>query len=179
MGLYGRVRIIGRREHNAPMTPTERAAYRVWQVMIYKCFDKSIPIEVRRENNVSSRFKDFKSFQAWFEVQACCELDQVYLNKDLLYKHNRVYSDATCVLLPKPVHDLLKECRVTKSDLEQLSHELEGSITGNRENAVEAAYEAAKAEMEASLRIVAEKYKDVLDPRAYKALIEYKIEVEP
>jgi hypothetical protein len=82
------------------------------------------------------------------------------------------------VLLPKEVHDVLKECRITRSDFEALKIEFGSSVLDGGENALEGAYNAAKAEMEASLRLLADKYRFDLDPRAYRALILYKVKIK-
>jgi hypothetical protein len=177
MGLFGMQRIIGRKPSDAPASGIEARAYAVWKAMIYKCFSHEIPKGERRQRNVSSRFKDFREFYRWYALQPGNELTDVRLNKDLLYRDNRVYSDATCVLLPKQIHEVLKECRITRSDLEALKDEVAMSPSTNPEKRLQEAYNEAKLEMEASLRLLAEKYRHMLDERAYKALVQFKVEI--
>lgn len=177
MGLYGMKRIAYRSRNLPEPEGMERMAHTLWTEMIDGCFSKAIDKEVRIKNNVSSRFKTYSFFWHWFRGQPCSDLQHVALNKDLLYRHNRVYSDATCVLLPKQIHSVLKECRVTRSDLEALKVELGSSVLPGDENSVEVAFLAAKAELEETLRSLAEYYRDSLDPRAYRALCSYEVTI--
>jgi hypothetical protein len=177
MGLFGQQRIIGRNPTLPPAEGKERQALELWKEMIHKCHNKGIPKESRRQQSVSSRFKDFRAFHRWYVQQPCSELDSVFLTKDLLYKGSRVYSDATCVLLPKAIYEVLDECKITRSDLEAMKDEVAMSPSTDPEKRLQEAYIEAKREIETTLRILAERYRHMLDPRAYKALVTYQVEI--
>jgi hypothetical protein len=174
MALFGMARVVGRKG-DTPMSAQEEVAYKLWREMINITCSKDIPKEVRRKNVVSSAFKDYKTFYRWYRHQPCSQLSQVYLNHKLLYPDNRVYSADTCVLLPKELHDILVQSRITWAEFEAFEtgdEELGYAVPAEK---VASAFKAAKAIAERDIRAVAEKYASVLDERAYVALVAYRI----
>lgn len=176
MGLFGKHRIIGRRG-TSPMSAREELAHTIWKSMMYKSFARDLPKDERRMSAVTGIWKEFSKFYDWFVQQPCSELNPVYLNKDLLFPGNNVYGPSACVLLPKEVHELLNEARITRSDLEALKGEYVGRHGQAVEIAIQDAYEASRKVMEDQVRTVAIKYKDVLDDRAYRKLMLYRVEI--
>jgi hypothetical protein len=159
------------------MSAREELAHTLWKSMIYRSFARDLPKDERRMSAVSAVWKEFSKFYAWFVQQPCSELSQVFLNKDLLFPGNNVYGPSGCVLLPKEIHELLSEARITRSDFEAISDEYVGRHGQAVENAVADAYEVARAIMEDKIRTAAIKYKDVLDERAYRKLMLYRVEI--
>ena len=102
---------------------------------------------------------------------------------------NKHYSPETCVLVPQDVNMFLtkrKSCRTTLIGvtyrartgryLSQFTRGAKSVFIGSFPTEIEAhlAYKAAK---EAYAKVLAEKYKELLDDRAYNALVNYSVEL--
>ncbi len=113
------------------------------------------------------------------------------LDKDLLVKGNKIYSKETCCLLPRCINTLFNR-HVTSRRILPTGVSLFG--TGNnkyRANCyingkachfgcfptVELAFQAYKKAKESEIKRLADLFKFQLDPRVYKALVNYNVEI--
>lgn len=110
------------------------------------------------------------------------------LDKDILVKGNKLYSRDTCCFIPSEVNNLL-----TKRDNDRGEwpvgvsfHKSSGkfraylSINGKKKflglfATPEEAFQAYKAAKEAQIKVVANKWKHLLDERVYLALMSYEV----
>ena len=78
--------------------------HRVWKDMLKRCY--SAKLQERQPTykgcSVSEEWKTFSNFRAWMEKQ---DFEGMHLDKDLLLKGNKVYSDETCVFVTKAVNN--------------------------------------------------------------------------
>ena len=172
--------------------------YMLWANMLRRCcsdtYQKKYPTYEGCE--VSDSFKSYEYFYEWCQKQIGFGVDgngnPFQLDKDLLIKGNKVYSESTCVFLPKEINSVLTKCtasrgkhligvywsktnkafvaRVAKNKGKQ---EYLGSFNTEIE-----AFKAYKQAKEAYLKELADEYKDILDPRAYIALQKYVVDVD-
>lgn len=83
--------------------------YRTWGKMMRRClaggdYQKEKPAYIGCHTSVE--FSNFESFSDWAITQQGC-LDQGYnLDKDLLVKGNKLYSEETCVYIPALLNSL-------------------------------------------------------------------------
>jgi len=174
--------------------------YSLWQDMLLRCTEKyweKKPTYVG--TTCSENFKSYSYFYEWCQSQVGFknkEEDGVrvswHLDKDLLSKSNKLYSEDTCVFLPKTINLLL-----TKRDKSRGKYPLGVSwhspmkklrakccVGGGVQQLIgyydtpEQAFLAYKTFKETYIKQVAEQYKDVIDPRAYKALLEYEVNID-
>ncbi len=118
--------------------------------------------------------------------------DDRQLGKDLLIKGNKIYSEETCVFLPREINVALTKSNKTRGDKligvcfdkqykKFVSRVSLGAgnqkVLGYYDNEYEAhlSYKKAKEEY---LKELAEEYKDMLDPRAYEALYNYTVDID-
>lgn len=84
-------------------------SYNTWRHMMERCTSgyatKKNPSYL--DCTVSDSFKDFQQFTDWFTQQKGYGNDEYHLDKDFLIKGNRVYSETTCVLIPKRLNSFL------------------------------------------------------------------------
>lgn len=117
--------------------------YSLWKSMLHRVYNPKFlllnPTYVGCE--VSLNFKDYTYFHDWCNQQVGFGLEGFQLDKDLLFKGNKVYSEDTCVFIPSIINSTL------------------WYSVDNR------------------LATLAEKYKLLLDPRAYHALKKYQVEI--
>lgn len=112
------------------------------------------------------------------------------LDKDLLIKGNKVYSEDVCVFLPKQINTLLVKRNASRGYYPLGVH---WSVAASKYSAScssgkgsqhlgcfqtqEDAFLAYKIFKESYIKQVAEQYKPQLDKRAYQALMDYTVEI--
>lgn len=83
--------------------------YGVWKGMLTRCY--SSKYHERRPTylgcSVFQEWLTFSNFRAWMETQDYIGKE---LDKDILFKGNKIYSPQTCVFVPANVNLLLTDC---------------------------------------------------------------------
>ena len=167
--------------------------YGLWQNMLERCYSDTF--KKRRPTyggcEVSENLKYYEYFYEWCHSQIGFGNESWQLDKDLLVKGNKVYSENTCVFIPNEINLLL-----TKRTTSRGKH-LIGVSWNNANKAFKAmvcknkgkqeylgcfkteieAFNAYKEAKEAFVKEQAEKWKSQIDPRAYKALMNYQVEI--
>lgn len=166
--------------------------YQVWKGMLERCYSDKFQAKKPTYKGciVSENFVCYPYFKKWCNKQI--GFDQVgwHLDKDILSKGNKVYSEDTCCFVPQEINSLLVRSNATRgkyplgvSYLTRLGmFEASVSLGGRNKrigrfyNAQEAFY-AYKEVKESYIKEVANKWKDQIDPRAYEALMSWNIEI--
>ena len=164
--------------------PKTERAYNVWIKMISRCYNvESIQFKDYSDCSVSENFASFEYFSTWYLSQIGSDKNNWQLDKDLLIKGNRLYSEDTCCLVPPEINTLLT--RHTKNSvtckgvfynkkLGKFSAHLLGKYIGLFNTELEAFYVYKQAK-EAYIKEVANKWKDQIDVRLYNSLINWEI----
>ena len=160
--------------------------YRLWRNMLARCYSSSHPTYA--DCVVSTAFRSYSYFYEWCQSQIGFGQESYHLDKDLLFKGNKLYSESECLFLPKTINVLLTN-RVnhrgsspigvrthangyqSRLNLFGRHHHL-GTFTSREE-----AFQAYKTAKEAHVKHMAELYKADIDPRAYAALMAYQVEI--
>ena len=83
--------------------------YSLWCDMLRRCYSdtykKKHPTYEGRE--VSNKYKNYEYFYEWCQNQIGFGVNGFELDKDLLIKGNKVYSESTCVFTPKEMNQVL------------------------------------------------------------------------
>ena len=171
--------------------------YSLWQNMLRRCYsDTSKNRNPTYEGcEVSDNFKSYEYFYEWCNNQIGFSNDgngnPFHLDKDLLIKSNKVYSESTCVFIPVEINVILTKstasrgkhligvcwCKEKKAFVARVSKN-----KGKRENlgvfnTELEAFNAYKVAKEDFIKEQAEKYKSQIDERAYNALMNYTVEI--
>ena len=166
--------------------------YRLWESMLDRCTDKwKIKSPTYADVYCSENFKSYTFFYEWCQTQVGFgNIDSNnrywHLDKDLLIKGNRVYSEDTCVFIPQRLNNLLlkSDKRRGECPLGVFYREDKGKFMGSCEpkgylglfNTEQEAFLAYKTYKEALIKDIAIEYEQHLDFRVYKSLIEYRVE---
>ena len=164
----------------------------IWRDMLRRCYVPSIQAKYPTYIGctVSDTFKVYDSFQDWYFDQVACLIKGWQIDKDLLIKGNKLYSEDTCTLLPKEINIALINCKAKRGCLpvgvsasstkgkylSQISLDGRSEYLGTFSTA-EQAFLAYKQAKEAHIKEVANKWKDQIDPRVYEALMKYQVEI--
>lgn len=85
-------------------------SYKVWRDMIYRCYN---PLNQKRKAsyrgcNVEKSWLCYSNFKKWYDKNfyVIPNNEPLNLDKDILFKNNKIYSKNTCLLLPKTINQL-------------------------------------------------------------------------
>lgn len=143
----------------------------------------------------SENFKSYSYFYEWCQTQIgfknVDEKGKVFqLDKDLLVKGNKVYSEDVCVFVPQAINKLLTKVDTKRGNylvgvsFEESSGKFQANCTcryGNRKigrfiTEMEA-FLAYKTRKESIIKRLANEYRTQLDQRAYNALLNYEVDI--
>ena len=193
--VYG-VGIVGTK-YPTTINGVQTKEYELWNSMLTRCYSntykKKYPTYEGCE--ASDNFKSYEYFYEWCHKQIGFGVDgngnSFQLDKDLLIKGNRVYSETTCVFLPNEINSLLTRrealrgehligvywCKSDKVFRAQVNKgKGKRDYLGHFKTEIEA-FNAYKQAKESFIKEQAEKWKGKIDDRAYKALMNYTVEI--
>lgn len=174
-----RIGIIGTK-YPTHVNKEQTREYNIWCSML---------AQVKRGNaGISDNFKSYEYFVEWCQRQKGYEFKGWNLNKNLVPNPGNIYSEDTCCFLPREICSI--HTKFNMDNLQQLNlgitrvfrkyhvnwqkpplEPLKGFATK------EQAFLAYKQNKEAYVRQLGKQYKDLIDPRVYKYLINYKLSV--
>lgn len=173
--------------------------YGYWTRMFSRCYN---PFELNKSKNQSYRdihvceeWHNFQNFAEWALKQVNTPAFDFELDKDLLAKGKLIYSPDNCCFVPADINLFLMQQDIgkyyrgvniirpnAKSPNAKVGFVARCCTNNGREylgfyNTPEAAFQAYKKRKESYAKELAEKWKDKIDPRAYDALMNYKVEI--
>ena len=194
--VYG-VGILGAK-YLASVNGVQTKEYVLWCHMLTRCysdeFKKKQPTYEGCE--VSDKFKSYEYFYEWCHSQIGFDNDgngnPFQLDKDLLVKGNKIYSESTCVFLPREINQLLTRrealrgkhligvywCNTKKAFVAQVNkNKGKSERLGIFKTEIEA-FKAYKTAKESFVKEQATKWKSQIDLRAYNALMNYQVNID-
>ena len=167
--------------------------YVLWKHMLQRCYSDDFKKErpTYEGCQVSENFKSYEYFYEWCHEQVGFGNEGFHLDKDLLVKGNKVYSENTCVFIPQEVNTLLvKSTALRGKHLIGVSWNKKDKafVAKARKNKGKSehlgifkteieAFNAYKQAKEAFVKEQADKWKGKIDERAYNALMNYEVEI--
>lgn len=81
-------------------------AYAVWNNMIERCYSKKYQLKHPTYINctVDEKWHNYQNFAKWYEENY---IEGYELDKDLLSENNKIYSEKTCLFIPKTINLLI------------------------------------------------------------------------
>ena len=167
--------------------------YNRWFSMLERCYSKKVherfPTYVGCYT--SDDFKDYSKWRKWYDNYQY-KHDGWQLDKDLLVKGNKIYSSETCVFLPREINQILVKRTVSRGKYligvcwSKTNRAFMAQVNKNKGksehlgffNTEIEAFNAYKVAKESFVKEQADKYKDMLDPRAYSALQNYVVNID-
>ena len=168
--------------------------YVLWCDMLRRCYSDAY--KKRKPTyegcEVSNNFKSYEYFYEWCHKQIGFNNKDWQLDKDLLVKGNKVYSESTCVFIPQEINKVLVKREASRGEnLIGVYWNKKASAfvarvnknKGKREylgcfNTELEAFNAYKTAKEAFVKEQANKWKDRIDERAYNALMKYEVNID-
>lgn len=166
--------------------------YSRWRNMIVRCYSEDLKSKhiTYKDCRASENFLKYSYFRDWYFEQVGSSNPKANIDKDLILKGNKIYSEDNCLLLPYEInHQFIKRDNergdfpigVTWNKNENV-FKAQVNIDGKRTCVARTdckieAFMAYKKAKEDYLKVLAERYKSEIDPRAYNALMGYKVEI--
>lgn len=179
---------IGRKYGTGDCNIRKEVAFSYWHGMLLRCYCKNVHKKEPSYANCSvcKEWHNYLNFKEWFNKQNVT--DDFCLDKDVLYKGNKVYSPNTCCFVPRCINSLF-----TKREMDRGSLPI-GVQRGNGKykavftkygkctyigtfNTAEEAFLAYKKAKEAYIKEVANKWKDKIAQNVYEAMMKYEVEI--
>ena len=168
--------------------------YSIWNGVRHRCYNENIRhlTPSYQEAEMSENFKRYSYFKDWCHNQIGFDQDGWQLDKDILVKGNKLYSEATCCFVPPEINTLiLKADRIRGKypigvyhDTSKIHKRFSARVSKNGKHkrfgsylTPEEAFAVYKREKEKYIKEVANKWKDQIDPRVYEALMNWTIEI--
>lgn len=168
-------------------------SYTVWNGMLQRCYNENMRDlhPTYTDCTTSETFKYFSKFKTWYEQQKGCDKEGWHLDKDILVKGNKVYSETTCCFVPPEINTLILNNKATRGSLpigmyfekDTGKYKVRVSIEGKQKHigrfkCKEQAFQAYALAKKEQVRFVADKWKDQIDQRVYEALMNWEIEID-
>ena len=198
--VYG-VGIIGAK-YPSSISGRNTKEYMLWIDMLKRCYSDTNVCDTSKKRyptykgcKVSDNFKSYEYFYEWCHSQIGFGVEgngnPFQLDKDLLIKGNKVYSEDSCVFLPQEINKVLVKRENMRGEhligvcWHNTSKSFMATVSknkGKRENlglfkTELEAFNAYKKAKESFVKEQANKFKSQIDPRAYNALINYQVEI--
>ena len=190
--VYG-VGYIGEDNYNA-----NKQIYNIWHHMIRRCYD-----EKHRDKNptyadckVCKDWHNFSNFRKWYEDNYYeVEGEIMHLDKDILFKGNKIYSPQTCIFVPSRINDMFTKSNIKrgmypigvswKSKNQKFQSQCSILKDGKKTMkylglyiTIEQAFSAYKNFKENYIKEVADEYKDKIPQKLYDAMYRYEVEID-
>ena len=166
--------------------------YHLWNNMLNRCYNEKILSSnpTYKDCHVSEEWRYLSNFKEWCHQQI--GFDQVgwHLDKDILSKDNKVYSEDTCVFVPSEINSLITKADRIRGkypigiyeDKQAGKFKVRISVEGKQKHigryyCEKEAFNAYKQAKEAYIKEVTNKWKDQIDHRVYEALMNYVVEI--
>ena len=181
---------VGYNEGKYPSVKVKEHA--LWRSMLARCYtERNLLLKpAYRGCSVSDNFKQYSFFYEWCNKQVGFKVEGFALDKDLLIKGNKVYSEDTCVFVPLEINNLIVKSDSLRGDypigvtFDKERNKFQARIWINnkpkflgRFEDIDSAFLAYKTAKESHLKVIAEKWKGLIDQRAYEALMNYQVEI--
>ena len=189
---------LGEGEYKTKENGKHTRVYHTWENMLQRCysekFHKKYPTYIDCE--VCEKWLNFQKYGKWFSDNYY-EIDNetMCLDKDILVKHNKIYSPETCIFVPQTINLLFTKRQnargksvigTTLKDGRYLARcSLINPETGKSKNkhlgyykTQEEAFKVYKYYKEKNIKEVADYYKDRIPDKLYDGLYNYEVEID-
>lgn len=161
--------------------------YLRWKAMLDRCYSGLERHKAYADCSVSTEWLNFQKFAEWFESNGG-KNSWATLDKDILVKGNRVYSDSTCCIVPNEINSLFISSPSSAQGLpsgvringsKYTSRVCTGSgtyINLGQFACAEEAFQAYKKTKESHIKEMAVKFREVLSVSVFDTLLSWEVE---
>lgn len=154
--------------------------YNTWIKMLTRCYENGTGHKNYMDKYVDEKWHNYQTFASWAVNQVGCN-NGWQLDKDILVKGNKVYSEGTCCFVPACVNSLIIKSENVTGHLNRFGtyyfsvQDAEGKSMSEGFKNLEDGQDWYKTNKECIIKQVADKHKNVLDSRVYEALYSWQV----
>ena len=163
-------------------------AYKVWSDMLKRVYSEKYHTikPTYKDINLCEEWHNFQNFAKWHEDNYNPEMMQGWhLDKDIICPDCKIYSPETCSFLPSEINAIFSSSKSYRGNLpigvsKKRGHyeaNFRNKFLGYSKNDINYLFNLYKMAREDYTKEIAEKYKDIIKPRVYNALINYQVEI--
>lgn len=188
---------IGEGEYNVSINGKQTKEYSEWRSMLTRCYDKKYKVKrpTYEDCIVDEYFHNFQNYCKWredgyYEIEG----ERMHLDKDILYKGNKIYTPDKCIFVPERINTLFVRSNAIRGDcpIGVCYHKDRNkyiaycnTIINNKKervflgyyNTSEEAFKVYKEFKEAYIKQVADEYKGRIPDRLYEAMYRWEVEI--
>ena len=164
-----------------------------WRHMLERCYDlkaqEKQPTYI--DCTVCEEWHNYQIFAEWYDNNYYeVEGELIHLDKDILFKGNKIYSPSTCIFVPRDINSLFTKTNAKRGEfpIGVTWHEKTGKYQAGCNNngeliylglhfTPEEAFNAYKIYKEVLIKQIADKYRDKIPKELYSALYKYEVEI--
>jgi len=163
--------------------------YDTWHRMLQRCYDENYQ-DTRPTYigcTVCEEWHNFQNFAKWYDENFYeIEDHRMELDKDILFKGNKVYSPETCVFVPNRINSLFIKSNAKRGDYPiGVSYDNKNNkymASGKNVylgyyNTVKEAFNTYKEYKEKLIKQIANQYKNIIPQKLYDAMYSYEVEI--
>ncbi len=163
-----------------------RKMWDVWHSILGRCYSEEVQKNrpTYKGCSVDENWHNFQVFAEWFEENYNPETMQGWhLDKDILVKGNKIYSPETCCFVPNEINCLFKteyESSNTFRNRIRVTSQGKYNVRYNSKHVgnfttYEEALKISKITKENHIKIIAEKWKSLINSQIYELMLKYKV----
>lgn len=175
-------------------------SYEIWRSMLQRCYDeKALQRNPTYKNClVCKEWLYYPNFKSWYDNNYYdVDDEQMCLDKDILFKGNKIYSPETCIFVPHNINKLFTKsnkvrgslpigvCWVNRDKVYRAQcniFDIKSKISkrknlGNFIN-IEQSFNTYKKAKEENIKQVADYYKDQIPKKLYDAMYKYEVYID-
>ena len=194
--VYG-IGYIGEGEYKTKENGKFTRVYETWKSMLQRCYDKKYQEKrpTYKDCEVCDEWYNFQNFAKWYEENYYeIKGEKMCLDKDILVKHNKIYSPETCIFVPNNINMLFVKCDRSRGESVIGTTPVNGKYkvrcsmfnpeTGKSKNKYlglyetqEKAFQVYKYYKEKNIKQIADYYKEQIPINLYNTLYRYEVEI--
>ena len=195
---YYEVGYLGEGKYKVSENGKHTKVYQTWHDMLRRCYDEK---SLKRNPTyigckVDKEFHNFQEYGEWSEDNYYeIKEEKMCLDKDILVKHNKIYSPETCIFVPQRINTLftkrdskrgnnpigvsdyingkyVAQCHIINPETGKSKYECLGVYETQLK-----AFEVYKEFKEKNIRQVADYYFGLIPNKLYNTLYNYEVEI--
>ena len=194
---YG-IGYLGEGEYKTIKNGKQTRVYKTWHCMLERCYSEKIHEKrpTYKDCKVLEEWHNFQNFAKWYydnyyEVEG----ETMALDKDILFKHNKIYSSDTCIFVPQTINSLFIKRQNARGESVIGTTSFKGKYqaqcnminpkTGKSKNEYlglyetqEEAFKVYKYYKENNIKEVADYYFGRIPDKLYDRLYNYEVEID-
>lgn len=178
--------------HGSENVDCTSKSYLKWHDMLVRCYNEKFHERQPqyRECTVCEEWLNYSNFKVWYDQNKIKGMS-LDLDKDILFKGNKIYSPETCCFVPHAINTLFLNKKADRGDFPiGVSYEKDKkkfraymSFMGKQIkigtfDTAESAFARYKEYKEDVIKDIAEQYKDEIPYKVYEAMMNWEIEID-